>query len=299
MEKTKKLPGKGIKSRDEKIVTGVSYVVMTLLALMTFLPFMHMVSKAVSSSASVNAGSIIFWPVGMQFETLYYVLFHSTFPRAMFNTVFVTVAGTILSMFTTITTAYPLAKSKLKGRGLLLILYVISMVFYGGIVPAYMVIRTLGILDTHLALILPFVIIQFNMFIVKNYFESLPESIEESAMIDGAGYGRILVSIVCPISKPVIATVSLLYAVNYWNNYFHAMMYTNSPDMRTLQMFIYDTIYDAAGIAERMQAVGMTNISVEGMRSASVVLAILPIILVYPFVQRYFIKGITIGSVKG
>ena len=173
------------------------------------------------------------------------------------------------------------------------------MLFDGGMIPAYLVVKWLGLLDTYAALILPFVIVQFNMLIVKNSLEELPPSVEESAMLDGAGSFRILFSIVIPISKPVIATVALLYAVNYWNNYFHAMLYTSSVSMKTLQLFLYDMIYASDQVMEKIISTPGTQISIEGVRSASVILSMIPIILAYPFVQRYFVQGITIGSVKG
>ena len=183
-------------------------------------------------------------------------------------------------------------------------LYVISMVFFGGIVPAYMVVQTLGILDTYWACILPFAIIQFNMFIVKNYFESLPSEVMESSAIDGANDLKTLISIVLPMSVPVLATVSLLYAVNYWNNYFHAMMYTNSTAMRTMQLYLYDIINNSQAFAENLFGTSyggsfMVNVTTDGMVAAAVGLSIIPIVLAYPFIQRYMVKGITVGSVKG
>ena len=186
--------------------------------------------------------------------------------------------GTLISLFTSITTAYPLSKPAFRGRKVITLLYVFSMVFFGGMIPAYMVVRMLGILDTYAAMILPFAIVQFNMFIVKNYFEGLPEIIEESARIDGAGDLRILVSIVCPMSTPVIATVALLYAINYWNNYFHAMMYTQSPSMQTLQVYLYNLIQSGSGYLENMAGGTLTtNITPEGLTAAAVTLSIIPI----------------------
>ena len=177
---------------------------------------------------------------------------------------------------------------------------------FGGIIPAYMVIRTIGIYNTYWACIMPFAIVQFNMFIVKNYFEGLPESIEESAKIDGAGDIRTLVYIVCPMSKPVLATISLLYAITYWNNYFHVMMYTNSTELRTIQLYLYDIINNGQSFAENLYsgwnsggAAISTNVTTDGMVAAAVTMSLVPIIALYPFVQRFMIQGITIGSVKG
>ena len=204
-------------------------------------------------------------------------------------------------MFTTITTAYPLSKPSFKGRKVFTLLYVISMVFFGGMIPAYMVVRTLGLIDTYAACILPFAIVQFNMFIVKNYFEGLPEEVEESALLNGAGDIRTLTRIVCPMSTPVLATVSLLYAITYWNNYFHAMMYTKSAGMQTMQVYLYNIINNSQEFAENLASGSnfMANITSEGLVAATVTLSIIPIVILYPFVARFMVQGITVGSVKG
>lgn len=288
-----------VRDRSDRVISVVSYLVLGMMALIAIIPCLHVIAKSVSSGAAVTAGKVTFYPIGIQLETIRFILTQTSFPRALLNTVLVTVVGTVVSMLVTVTTAYPLSKPDLKGRKVILVLYIFSMVFYGGMVPSYLVVKALGILDTYAALILPFVIVQFNMLIVKSYFEGLPESIEESAKLDGAGYFRILFSIICPISKPVIATVSLLYAVNYWNNYFHALLYTSSPSMKTLQLFLYDTIYEAESMVDMLIGSNAQNVSVEGIRSASVILSMIPIVLLYPFVQKYFVQGITIGSVKG
>ena len=295
------------KSKSEKVFTVVAYIVMTILGLICIVPCLNIFSKAISNGSKVTAGEIYFWPKSPQLETVKYILTKTEFFTCLKNTLIVTVLGTFISMFTTITTAYPLSKPSFRGRKFFVMLYVISMVFFGGIVPAYMVVNTLGILDTYWAIILPFAIVQFNMFVVKSYFEGLPDSIEEAAYIDGAGDGQVLFRIVLPMSTPIIATVSLLYGVNYWNNYFHAMMYTSSPNMRTLQVYLYDIINNNQAMMENLYSgafgsnVGKTleNITTEGITAAAVTLSIIPIIAIYPFVQRYLIKGITIGSVKG
>ena len=275
---------------SEKFVSGLAYVLMTLFALCAILPCLHVVSKAFSKGTYVTAGLVNFWPKGFQLETIQYILFQTDFFNALKNTLIVTGVGTLISLFTSITTAYPLSKPAFRGRKVITLLYVFSMVFFGGMIPAYMVVRMLGILDTYAAMILPFAIVQFNMFIVKNYFEGLPEIIEESARIDGAGDLRILVSIVCPMSTPVIATVALLYAINY----------TQSPSMQTLQVYLYNLIQSGSGYLENMAGGTLTtNITPEGLTAAAVTLSIIPIIALYPFVQRFLIKGITIGSVKG
>ena len=306
----KKVKSKGIAmDASEKFVTGFAYVLMTIFSLVAILPCLHVVSKSVSGGTYVAAGAVWFWPRGFQLETMEYILFETQFFQALKNSLIVTIAGTVISVLVSVTTAYPLSKQNFKGRKVVTLLYVFSMVFFGGIVPAYMVVQMLGILDTYAAMILPFAIVQFNMFIVKNYFEGLPETVEESARIDGAGDFTVLTKIVIPMSTPVIATVTLLYAINYWNNYFHAMMYTQSTDMKTLQVYLYDLINSGSSFLENLASGGYTgegvhtglsvNITAEGITASAVTLSIIPIVLLYPLVQRFLIKGITIGSVKG
>ena len=288
-------------SKSNLLLKVVAYVIMGLLAAMAILPCLHIISKAFSRGADVTAGNVVFWPKGFQLETVWYVLTKTSFLNALKNSLIVTIGGTAISMFTTITTAYPLSKPSFKGRKVFTLLYVISMVFFGGMIPAYMVVRTLGLIDTYAACILPFAIVQFNMFIVKNYFEGLPEEVEESAWLDGAGDIRTLIRIVCPMSTPVLATVSLLYAITYWNNYFHAMMYTKSAGMQTMQVYLYNIINNSQEFAENLASGSnfMANITSEGLVAATVTLSIIPIVILYPFVARFMVQGITVGSVKG
>ena len=285
---------------SEKFVTVLAYVVMAFLSLLAIAPCMHVISKAFSNGNAVISGKVGLLPVGFQLETVKFILFKTDFFMGLKNSLIVTGCGTTVAVVTSVLTAYPLSKPSFKGRKLFSLLYVFSMVFFGGMVPAYMVVQMLGLLDTYAGMILPYAIVQFNMFIVKNYFEGLPETIEESARIDGAGDFTILTKIVVPMSTPVIATVTLLYAITYWNNYFHAMMYTQSPDMRTLQVYLYDLISGGNAFLENLSGGSITsNITSDGMTASAVTLSIIPIIALYPFIQRFLIKGITIGSVKG
>ena len=299
MAKNKKSKGIAMDA-SEKFVTVLSYIIMTILAILAIAPCMHVISKAFSAGNYVISGQVGLLPKGFQLETVSYILFKTDFFQALKNSLIVTTLGTATAVFASVTTAYPLSKSSFKGRKPITLLYVFSMVFFGGMVPAYMVVQMLGLLDTYAGMILPYAIVQFNMFIVKNYFEGLPETIEESARIDGAGDLTILTKIVMPMSTPVIATVTLLYAITYWNNYFHAMMYTQSPDMQTLQVYLYNLISGGNAFLENLAGGSMTsNITSDGMTASAVTLSIIPIIALYPFIQRFLIKGITIGSVKG
>lgn len=286
---------------SEKTVRFLAYLLMTVICLIVLFPCMNVVSKAISPGGDILGGNVYFWPTGFQTETLRYVLKETYFLRSLKNTLIVTVLGSLVSVFTTITTAYPLSRPELKGRTFITFLYVFSMIFFGGTIPAYMVVKSLNLIDTYAAMILPFAIVQFNMFMMKNYFEGLPAEVLESARVDGAGDIRIVSSIVCPMSKPVIATVTLLYAVGYWNNYFHAMLYTISTDMQTEQVYLKNLVANVQSmLAERVGSTGYSpNLTSDGIVAAAVTMSVIPIILLYPFIARYLVSGITIGSVKG
>ena len=268
--------------RSEEQVTVLAYVILTFFCILVILPCMNVIGEAISPGDDVLGGKVYFWPTGFQTDCINYILEHTRFLNSLKNTLVVTVLGTIVSIIVTVTTAYPLSKPEFKGRGWITFLYVFSMIFYGG-------------------MILPFAIVQFDMFIVKSYFEGLPAEIIESAEVDGAGDGKILISIVCPMSKPVIATVSLLYAVTYWNDYFHAMLYTTSTNMQTLQVYLKNLISNIQStLTEAYGSSSYTvNYTSDGLVAAAVMMSIIPIVLFYPFISRYLVSGITIGSVKG
>ena len=265
------------KWRDHSTITIkiLSYTVMGFLCFLVVMPCLNLISEAVSPGRDVMAGKIYFWPTGFQLETIFYVLTKTNF--------------------------FPLSRPEFKGRKFFTFLYVFSMIFFGGMIPAYMVVKTLGLIDTYGAMILPFAVIQFNMFMVKNYFEGLPNEVIESACADGAGDFRILFSIVCPMAKPVIATVTLLYAVNYWNNYFHAMLYTTSISKQTLQVYLKNLIANIQSTLSEIagSTTATENLTSQGMTSAAVLMSVIPIVILYPFLARYLVSGITIGSVKG
>ena len=292
---------KAPKDHSERIVRIIAYIFLTFLCLLVLLPCFNVISEAISPGADVLGGNIFFWPTGFQLDNILYILTGTAFLRSMLNSLIVTVCGTLISVLTTIGTAYPLSRPDFRGRTVITFLYVFSMIFFGGIIPAYMVVKTLGLINTYAGIILPFAIVQFNMFMMKNYFEGLPTEVIESACVDGAGDLKIVCAIVCPMSKPVIATITLLYAVGYWNNYFHAMLYTTSTDMQTLQVYlknlianIQDTLAESAGSSFYSQ-----NLTADGLTAAAVTMSIIPIILLYPFIARYLVSGITIGSGKG
>lgn len=276
----------------------IVYFTLIVLAAMALLPFSNVVARAFSQEWAVISGNVGFIPVGFQLETMKFVVTSQQFIRSFSNTVFITVVGTLLSVLLTAVTAYPLSKRYLPGVSFVMVIFIFTMMFNGGIVPNYILIRELNLINNLWSLILPALIAVFNLLVVKSYYESLPEELEESAKMDGASHTRILFQIIIPLSTPVIATISLFYAVHFWNDYFNALLYISKPSLKPLQLYLQDIVADAASSVNK-SAEDRMNAPSEGVRSATVIAATVPIILVYPFLQKYFIKGMLIGSVKG
>lgn len=288
-----------IRNRWDRWFDAVNNVMIVTIGLICLLPFLHVLAKSLSDQASVMGNKITFYPIGMHIEAFRFVFDHTRFFEALQVTLLVTIIGTALSLTITILAAYPLSKPEFKGRKPILLLYVFSMLFYGGIIPGYILMKELGLLNTMWAMIVPLLVVPFNLFVCKTFFEGIPESIEESAKIDGATNLRILRSIVLPISLPVIATLGIFYAVGYWNNYFHPLIYISSVDLKPLQLFLYETIANTEELLQEQPDSVRLSMAPEGFRAATVISSIVPILLVYPFLQRYFVTGMTLGSVKG
>ena len=281
----------------------INITIMCLFGIVTLLPVLQVVAKAFSAEGPVIAGLVTFWPISPQIETVLYVLKKPEFTNSFQVSVVVTILGTLFAMFLTVTAAYPLSKPNLRGRKFFLYIFVFVMLFHAGMVPNYLMFRSLKLTNTIWALIFSGTFSVFNMFIVKNYFESLPATVEEAAKIDGASNLYTLIKIVLPMSLPVLATVTLFYGVAYWNNYMSGVIYITDPKLKPLQQYLYDLItealntIDATGNIADMDAA--MNLTGESVRSATIVVSTVPILILYPFLQKYFVKGMTIGSVKG
>lgn len=286
------------KSTADRAIDIFVYAFMGFCALITLLPFVNILAKSVSEQSAVISGRVNVLPVGFQLDTLKYVVTSKAYLNSFLNSVIVTLVGTAIGVFVTGMTAYPLSKRHLSGMKPILLCFIFTMLFSGGLVPNYLLIKQLGLYNTYGALILPGAINVFNMLIFKNYYESLPESLEESAKLDGANNFVILIKIIVPLSMPVLATICLFTAVALWNEYFQAMLYITKVNLKTLQLYLRDIVMEAQQDAGT-SADDLMNISGEGVRAATIIAATVPILLVYPFMQKYFIKGILIGSVKG
>ncbi|KHL91954.1 MULTISPECIES: carbohydrate ABC transporter permease [Paenibacillus] len=288
------------RTKGDRLLDIFVYLFLITLGVMMLLPLVNVLSKSVSEEWAITSGKVGILPVGFQLDTLREVISSSMFIRAFCVSVGVTVVGTLISILMTALTAYPLSKRNLPGISFFMVLFIFTMLFSGGLIPNYLLMRQLHLINNLWVLILPGMISVFNMLVIKSYYESLPEALEESARIDGAKTYTILFRIILPLSMPVIATIALFYAVGYWNDYFGPMIYINDTALKTLQLYLQDVVMDAsAANAVNKSVDDLMNMSPEGIRAATVVASTVPILFVYPFLQKYFIKGVLIGSVKG
>lgn len=277
------------------------YILLGAISLTCLLPFIHVLSKSISEEAYVIANKVLLLPKGFSTAAYEKIFADASIMRSMYVTIIMTLAFTAIGMFLTVCSSYALSRPQLKGRKVLTFLLMVTMYFTAGIIPDYLLMSNLNMLDTIWCLVLPLTFSAYNFLIMKNYFQnSIPDSLVESAFIDGATHFTILSRIVVPLSKPILATIALFFAVGRWNAYQDALFYIKQKtDLRPLQLKLYYLIISATeSLQSEGGAVGqMTNPEV--IKAACVIFATLPIIIVYPFLQKYFVQGTMIGAVKG
>ena len=285
---------------SRRIFVVVNYIFLALTAAVCIFPLLHILTISFSSNAAVNSGSVIIWPVGFQLSTYQFVINSSAFYTAFGISVERTVLGIVINMLLTILAAYPLSlnKQKFKARGFYVWFIFITMLFSGGLIPGYLMVKYTGLIDTIWSLIIPGAVPVFNVILLQNFLKELPDEISESAFIDGAGYWKVLTKILVPISKPVMATLILFVAVGHWNSWFDGMLYMNSPQNYPLQTYL-QTIVVQIDLNTVTSINDILNICQKNSKAAQIIIAMLPILVVYPFLQKYFTKGIILGSVKG
>ncbi|MHA7964659.1 carbohydrate ABC transporter permease [Paenibacillus sp. CAU 1782] len=284
----------------DRTFNTANFIILLLTTLVCLAPFVHIFAVSLSSPGAITSGKVSLLPVEVNFEAYSKVFTNAAMIRSLGFTVGLTLLTTALCMLMTIAIGYPLSKKKLKGRKWIMLLVVITMFFSGGIIPEYILIRNLNLLDTIWALVLPGLINPFYLIILVSFFNNIPESLEESAEIDGSSHFRTLMSIMLPLSMPVIATLSLFYAVARWNGFQDTLMYITKPELYPLQLKLYQMIQNNM-ITDLLQNEGsqITTMVPEGLKAASVIFATVPILIVYPWLQRYFVSGVMLGAVKG
>lgn len=277
------------------------HLIMILFSLMVLYPVFNVIAVSISDNSAVMRGEVTIIPKGFTMRAYEYMIHYNLLGSGYKNTLFIVIVGTSINLLMTMMTAYALARRSLIGRKFFMLMITFTMMFTGGLIPNFILIRNLHLMDTLWSLILPGAVSAYNMIIMKNFFESIPEELKEAARIDGLSEMGILFKIVVPLSKASIATIGLFYAVGHWNSYFNATIYLNSRKNWPLQVVLRDLIQKANtnGIDAEMTTDYSTAIPLESLKMAVVIATTGPIILVYPFIQKYFVKGVMIGSLKG
>lgn len=291
-----------IESKKTKVFYGINYVLVTIVVLTMLFPLLNIIATSFSSENAIITNRVSIWPVEFTANTYKQVVERTQIFNAMKNTVILTVVGTAINMVVTICGAYPLSKSRLTGRNVFLFLITLTMLFSAGLIPNFMLIKSLGLMNTYWAIWLPGAVSTYNMIVMKTFFSGIPSSLEESAYIDGANDLRILWSIILPLSLPSIATITLFYAVGHWNAYFNMILYITSSSKKVLQQVLRDLV-NSSSATEQLQLTdssdAMQPIASESIKAVAIVIATLPIMCFYPFLQKYFTKGVMIGAIKG
>lgn len=288
-------------SAGSRFFTGLNAFVLILITLITFYPLYYVLITSISNGMMVMQGKVRLYPIGVTFDSYKSITSDPQLFRSLWNSVLYTVVGTLINIIMSCLCAFPLSRRTFSGKKFFTGMIVVTMFFSGGMIPSYLVVKELGLMDTMWAIVLPVAINTYNMIIIRTSFQSLPESLFESAQLDGANDFTILFRIALPLSKAVLATMVLFYSVSHWNSYFSAMLYLDSKDKYPLQIILRNKLISGLFSEEASQSGGSTSFTVTDstLRAAIIMFTTLPILVVYPFVQKYFVKGVMIGSLKG
>ncbi len=283
----------------EKIFDSLNVIVLLVACVSVVVPIAHVIASSLSSPQAIIHSKVSLWPVGFNLDNYETVMRNDKFWRAFGVSVFVVIVGTLLNLAMTVYTAYPLSKSYLRGRNALLMYIVITMIFYPPMIPLYLVVKEVGLINTVWALIIPAALSQFNMLICLTFFRSLPEELFESARMDGLSEYRMITRIAVPLSMPIMVTLGLFYAVSHWNNYVASLLYITKEALRPLQLYMYYIVArnEMSDLMSVVNEVTLTT-SPQGLQMATIMVATIPIVLIYPFIQKHFVKGALLGSIK-
>lgn len=287
-----------IKSNKSKLGDWFFVAICILVSLLCILPMMNLLARSLSSTDALIRREVYLWPKGWNFEAYKMVLGDMKYIRAFIWTVILTVICTIVSLTMTTLCAYPLIFEKLRGRSVINVFITITMFFNAGTIPNYLLMKELHLLDHPLALIIPSCMSVYNMIIMRSFFYGIPDSIREAAEIDGASYFKILIQVYIPLSKPVYATLALFYAVGRWNGYSDALMYVTKEEYHPLQLLLYNVLNSINSVeVATLEGFSSPGLS-ESLKAAIVMFSTIPILCIYPWLQKYFIHGVTLGGVK-
>jgi putative aldouronate transport system permease protein len=283
-----------------RIFDSVNILLLVLFAMATTLPFIHIVGTSFASEHEVLTKDFILFPTQFSLDAYRVIFANDRIMHSLFVTVFITLAGTLINMIMTSLMAYPLSRKDLIGRKVLMMMVVFPMLFGGGMIPTYLLIKSLGLLNSFGSLMLPGAINIFNLIVLKNFFQQMPDGLEESAKIEGANDMVILIRLVLPLSLPALATFCLFYAVGHWNTFMAAVLYMNDADKWPIQVLLRSIVLQSQNWLESSEAMAETaSAQPQTVKMAVITVATLPILCVYPFLQKHFAKGVMLGSVKG
>lgn len=283
---------------SSKLFNIFNYTFLILIALICLVPFINVIASSFATPAEVISKPFIIFPETFSLDAYRYILSTPTIFRSLGVTIFVTVVGTITSMVLTSMMAYGLSRRYLPGRRLINFMVVFTMLFSGGMIPTFLVVNGVGLIDSLWAMILPIAVNAFNLIIMRNFFQGIPTSLEESAKMDGASDFYVFRKIMLPLALPSVATISLFYAVAYWNTYMNAILYVNDSAKWPIQILLRQIVIVSSGLQADGMAVDIVP-PAQTVKMAVIVIATVPMLIVYPFVQKYFVKGALVGSVKG
>lgn len=281
-----------------KLFDVINYMLLGIIGFIMLYPMYYVFIVSISSAEYINQGAVNLFPKGINFEAYKIVFENAQIWTGYKNTILYTAVGTLINLICTAMCAYPLSRKDMYGRNVLTVLVTLTMFISGGLIPLYLVVSQLNLLNSMWAIVLPPAISTYNMIVMRTSFSSIPESLIESAYIDGANDLHILGKIILPLSKPIMATMTLFYAVTHWNSYFSAMIYLNEQSKYPVQVIMRDIIIQG-DLAQGGDITGSLNVVATNYKYAVIIISVIPILLVYPLLQKYFTKGVMVGAVKG
>lgn len=289
--------GRGLKRKG---IGGIIIdVIMIFLAVCFIVPFLSVIARSFSDEVSVLTASVGLWPINFNTNAYRYAMLSTNYFRTFGNSVFITVVGTVVSLFLNCMCAFPMAHKDFRERNFLRYMFMFTMIFTAGLIPGYLVVRDLGLIDTYWALFLPGFIQPYNLLLIVGFLQGIPVAMDESARLDGASDFRIFLRIYLPMSKPVLATMTLFMAVGFWNDWYRPLIFLQSQNKFPLALYLKQVLQSATEINKTLDSTVYGGVAAESVQDATIILSTIPILIVYPFVQKYFVTGLNLGAVKG
>lgn len=292
--------GTKIKNKNDRLFLFFCYAIVTILTLLVLYPLIYIISASFSNSDMVVQGKVWLWPVGFTTEAYKRMLQRSDVWLGYRNTIYYTVLGTLINLAITLMCAYPMARRNLRGRGVIMFMFTFTMMFSGGMVPSYMLVRGLGIMNTTWAMVLPGAMSIYNMIVCRTFIQTnIPNEMLEAAQIDGCDDIQFFFKMVLPLSKAIIAVLTLWYSVGHWNSYMSAFLYLRESSRYPLQIYLKEILVQSQHLGDDASVTGNVSSIYETLKYSMIVIASAPLLCIYPFIQKYFQKGVMVGSVKG